>query len=85
MAVVSGTFTTSGESAEFTPTQDVSELRVSGGGPGQVYLWSKTSSGSWLALAPVRGSMIIQTPDYTILYKFIASAVGSDVAYYMGP
>ncbi len=85
MTAVSGTFVTAGDSAVFTPSQSVSEIRVSGGGHNQVAVWSKTTSGDWEELVRGRGSLVLQTPDNSITYKFVAVGTTIDIDYYIGP
>jgi len=86
MAAVSGTFTTTGgNSAVFTPSLSISEVRISGGGTNQVSLWSKTTSGNWEPLVYGEGSYIVQTPDASITYRFTAVGADLDIDYYIGP
>jgi len=85
MAAISGTLTTTTPSADFQPSESVSDVVISPNA-GKVRLECKAPGMSNYVLISNEGGAFPEvTADPAILYRFVASGADIDIDYYMGP
>lgn len=83
---ISGSLTGTDESAEFTPSESLSDVVLeSPGAKGQVFLMAKAPNTGWKVLEQADGSFAVATPDPAIVYKFVSKNLRGTANYYMGP
>ncbi len=85
MAAVTGTLQYTNESAEFTPSNAVSEFMIEKATGGTMTLLEKVPSGSWVAIFTGHGAGTIPTPDTAVIYKFRSESVSAACRYRIGP
>ena len=87
MAAITGTLTNNTPSADFTPTEAVSDVYVVKNGGGQLFLRAEVGSLASVIVTEITGSgtIPISTSNPAISYFFQASGQDVDFDYYMGP
>ena len=73
-------------SSTFSPTSPVTDIVVSAGGAGEVWLEVQLpTSGAWVPITNKRGAFSVQTPDTGLTYRFRADLYGGEAEVYAGP
>lgn len=86
MVAVSGSLTGTANSAEFTPSNGVTDVIIdSAGCRGKIFLLVKATNTEWKVVTEQHGAFSILTPDTALVYRFSSQALNGTAEYYIGP